>query len=85
MDLQGVHALTQLKLYNRKACCQEKAKTVQVLLSTNGATWEPAYTHNGTPFDVLTVELAGRTARYVRIQLAERTQLHFHECEVYDY
>jgi len=85
VDLQDVHTLTQLTLYNRKACCQEKAKTVQVLLSTDGATWEPAYTHNGTPFDVLTVDLTGRTARYVRIQLTERVSLHFQECEVYGY
>ena len=36
-------------------------------------------------YHVLTVDLAGRIASYVRIQLAERTQLHFHECEVYGY
>ena len=85
VDLQGVYTLTQLKLYNRKACCQERAKTVQVLLSTNGSNWERAYAHDGTTFDVLTVDLTGRTARYVRLQLAERVSLHFQECEVYGY
>jgi len=85
VDLQGVYTLTQLKLYNRKACCQERAKTIQVLLSTDGAHWERAYAHNGTTFDVLTVDLTGRTARYVRLQLTERVQLHFQECEVYGY
>ncbi len=30
-----------------------------------------------------TVDLADRTARYARIQLVKRMQLHFHECEVY--
>ena len=85
VDLQGVYTLTQLKLYNRKACCQDRAKTVQVLLSTDGSHWERAYAHNGTPFDVLTVDLTGRRARYVRLQLAERVSLHFQECEVYGY
>lgn len=85
VDLQGVYALTQLKLYNRKACCQEKAKTVQVLVSADGAHWERAYAHNGTPFDVLTVDLTGRKARYVRLQLTERGSLQFQECEVYGY
>ena len=85
VDLQGVYTLTQLKLYNRKACCQERAKTVQVLLSTDGSNWERAYAHDGTAFDVLTVDLTGRSARYVRLQLAERVSLHFQECEVYGY
>jgi hypothetical protein len=85
VDLQATHRLTQLKLYNRKACCQEKAKTVQVLLSMDGAHWERAYAHNGTAFDVLTVDLTGHSARYVRIQLAEQVSLQFQECEVYGY
>jgi hypothetical protein len=85
VDLQGVYTLTQLKLYNRKACCQERAKTVQVLLSTDGSNWERAYAHDGTAFDVLTVDLTGRRARYVRLQLAERQSLNFQECEVYGY
>ena len=85
VDLQGLYTLTQLKLYNRKACCQDRAKTVQVLLSTDGSHWERAYAHNGTPFDVLTVDLTGRRARYVRLQLVERQSLNFQECEVYGY
>jgi hypothetical protein len=85
VDLQGVYTLTQLKLYNRKACCQDRAKTVQVLLSTDGTNWGRAYAHNGTTFDVLTVDLTGRKARYVKLQLTERTSLNFQECEVYGY
>jgi hypothetical protein len=85
VDLQGVYTLTQLKLYNRKACCQEQSRTVQVMLSTDGSHWERVYAHNGTPFDVITVDLRGRSARYVRLQLAERGSLQFAECEVYGY
>jgi hypothetical protein len=85
VDLQGVYTLTQLKLYNRKACCQDRAKTIQVLLSIDGSNWERAYAHDGTTFDVLTVDLTGRSARYVRLQLTERNSLNFQECEVYGY
>ena len=85
VDLEGVYTLTQLKLYNRKTCCQEQSRTVQVMLSTDGSHWERAYAHNGTAFDVLTVDLTGRSARYVRLQLAERGSLQFAECEVYGY
>lgn len=85
VDLQGVHPLTQLKFYNRKACCQEKAKTLQVLLSADGKNWQKAYAHNGSPIDVLTVDLKGQNARFVRLQLAEPGFLHFQEAEVYGY
>jgi len=72
VDLQGIYTLTQLKLYNRKACCQERERTVQVLLSADGSHWDRAYAHNSTPFNVLTVDLTGHSARYVRLQLTER-------------
>lgn len=83
VDLQGVHTLTQLKLYNRTACCQERARTVQVLLSTDGHNWQKAYEHDGKPFDTLTVDLRSQKARFVRLQLTEAINLHFLECEVY--
>lgn len=85
VDLQGVYTLTQLKLYNRTACCQERARTVQVLLSADGRSWRKAYAHDGKPFNALTVDLRSQEARYVRLQLAESTNLHFLECEVYGY
>ena len=83
VDLEKVHTLNHLKIYNRKACCQEKARTIQVLLSTDGAHWDKVYAHKGTPFDVLTVDLGNRSARYVKLQLAEPGFLHFQECEIF--
>ena len=83
VDLQNVYALTELKLYNRIFCCGEKNRTIQVYLSSNGSNWEKAYQHDGSNFKVLTVNLQARNARFVRLQLAESTFLHFQECEVY--
>jgi hypothetical protein len=85
VDLQNVYALTQLSLYNRIFCCGEKNRTIQVYLSSNGSNWEKAYQHDGSNFKVLTVNLQGRNAKFVRLQLAESTFLHFQECEVYGY
>lgn len=85
VDLGRELPLTGLKLYNRIACCQEKARTVQVLLSSDGSNWRKTYSHDGSTFKVLAVDLAGQKARYVRLQLAERNFLHFQECEVYGY
>lgn len=85
VDLLKPFTLVQLKLYNRKACCQEKARTVQVMLSNDGSRWETVYAHNGTSFNVLTVDLKGRQARYVRLQLAEVQPLFFQEVEVFGY
>jgi hypothetical protein len=83
VDLQNVYALTELRLYNRIFCCGEKNRTIQVYLSSNGSNWEKAYQHDGSNFKVLTVNLQGRNAKFVRLQLAESTFLHFQECEVY--
>ena len=83
VDLQNVYALTELRLYNRIFCCGEKNRTIQVYLSSNGSNWEKAYQHDGSNFKVLTVNLQARNARFVRLQLAESTFLHFQECEVY--
>jgi len=85
VDLQNVYVLTELKLYNRIFCCGEKNRTIQVYLSGSGNNWEKAYQHDGSNFKVLTVNLQGRNARFVKLQLAESTYLHFQECEVYGY
>lgn len=83
VDLAREFTLSELRLYNRAAQGQERARTVQVLLSTDGSKWTKAYSHDGKTFKVLIVDLSGQKARYVRLQLAEKNYLHFQECEVY--
>ena len=84
VDLEAVHVLTKVVVYNRKNS-SERLRTLRVMLSTDGEHWETAYQHQGAAPEVLTVDLHDRSARYVRLQLAEQVQLHFHECEVYGY
>jgi len=85
VDLGEVYTLTDLKLYNRVSGSQEKARSVQVFLSTDGSNWRQVYAHNGSIFNVLKVSLTGQKARHVKLQLAEQTFFHFQECEVYGY
>ena len=84
VDLQAVHVLTKVVVYNRKVA-SERLRTVQVMLSNDGTHWDTAYQHRGAAPEVLTVDLKERSARYVRLQLGEAVQLHFHECEVYGF
>lgn len=82
VDLEQIRTLKELKFYNRKDCCQERAKTLKVLILANGR-WEEVYRHNGDLFNELTVDLKGRKARFVRLELAEPVQLNFRECEIF--
>jgi len=88
VDLQEVFELDRVLVYNR---CQvsERAARLCVLLSGNGKQWRTVYKHDGTVFrghsdnKPLSVNVRGEKARYVRIQLPERTWLHLDEVEVY--
>lgn len=88
VDLGAVFALTEARIYNRLDCCSERARTLGILLSSDGASWQVAYAHNGSVFGgkdghPLVVNLQGRSARYVRLQLAEKNYLHLDEVEIY--
>lgn len=37
VDLGAVRALTEIRIFNRRDCCSERARTLQVLLSNDGA------------------------------------------------
>jgi hypothetical protein len=85
VDLQQVIPLREVRIFNRGDCCTERARTIRVLLSTDGISYSTAYTHDGSEFtgSPLVVGLDGRNARFVRLQLAENTWLHLDEVEVY--
>jgi hypothetical protein len=83
VDLQGNYALSHIVLYNRTDCCTERQRTLQVMLSQNGSNWQTIYAHPGADFRELRVEAGGRTARYVRVQLAEPNYFHLQEVEVF--
>ena len=70
-------------VYNRAGQYGSREHTLRALLSTDGRSWTTIYTHNGTDFDVLPINAGNRTARYVRVQLAETNYLNLQEVEVY--
>jgi hypothetical protein len=84
VDLQDIYSLPRLVIWNRVDCCQERLRTVEVLVSRDGDAWEKCYSHGGKPVgDKLAVDLKCRKARYVRLQIKEPVNLHFYECEVF--
>ena len=89
VDLGADYKLENVVLYNREDCCSERARTVQVLLSSDGVNFQKIYAHNGSIFGgvnskrPLNVSINGVLARYVRLQLAERNAFHLDEVEVY--
>jgi hypothetical protein len=88
VDLQGVNALGEVRIFNRIDNVPERSRTLQILLSVDGVTWQRAYTHDGQPFGgtdgkPLVVALNGAQARFVRLQLNDTTWFHLDEVEVY--
>ncbi|NOS90584.1 MAG: DUF4476 domain-containing protein [Cyclobacteriaceae bacterium] len=89
VDLGMEIAIDKIVVYNRQDCCSERARTIQVFLSTDGVNFENAYQHNGTIFGgvrdqkPLQVSLQFKKARFVRLQLNQRNALHLDEVEVY--
>ena len=89
VDLGTRHDLNYVLLYNRQDCCMERAKTLEVLLSDDGQSWQSVYKHDGSIFGggadghPLKVDLNGQKARFLRVQLRETNWLHLDEVEVY--
>ena len=90
IDLKRSMSLDQVHVYNRCDHTVGRASRLLVLLSEEGKQWEQVYQHDGTVFygytdgKPLAVNLEGKTARYVRIQLPGNTCLHLDEVEVYE-
>jgi len=89
VDLGQPQALERAVLYNRCDACGDRNRYIRVLLSDDGAVFTLAYQHDGTPFfghsdqKPLGVPLAGLKGRYLRLQIAGKSYLHFDEIEVY--
>lgn len=87
VDLGTVCLLDEVRVFNRLDANRERARTLRVLLSSDGGTWRTVYTHDGSVFGgtdghPLSVKLRGQTAHFVRLQLNEKTYLHLDEVEV---
>lgn len=88
VDLQQVYPLGEIHVYNRMEEAA-RAASLLILLSNDGSTWQQVYSQGGTVFGGVTdgkplkVNLSGRQARFVRLQLAARQYFHLDEVEVY--
>ncbi len=88
VDLGAVSPLARIVVWNRCDGAAERAARLAVLLSPDGAAWERVHAHDGTTFGgvpdgkPLSIELAGKAARFVRIQTPGAGYLHLDEVEV---
>lgn len=88
VDLGAIYPMREVRVYNRMDSGQERSRTLQVLVSTEGATWTEVHDQAGKTFggadgQPLRVMLNNVTGRYVRLQLAEFTSLHLDEVQVF--
>lgn len=86
VDLQSVHPLSHLQIYNRGDGFAERATRIQVLLSEDGQNFQRAYLHDGAVFSGATplrIDLHSKPARYVRLTAESGTYFHLDEVEVF--
>lgn len=87
VDLGAARVLNEIRIFNRRDCCSERARTLQVLLSNDGVSWTRVFSNPGTVFGAdgapLRVSVKGLSARFVRLQLAETNYFHLDEVQVY--
>lgn len=89
IDLQAVRSLDRLRVFNRCGGFEDRAAHLQVWLSSDGGQFDLAYTHDGSRFlgqpdnRPLVVSLAGRSARFLRLQIPGRSYFHLDEVEVW--
>ncbi|MFO7973657.1 MAG: discoidin domain-containing protein [Candidatus Hydrogenedentota bacterium] len=89
VDLEAEHAIARVVIWNRCGGVAGRAAHLKLLGSSDGASWQEWYAHDGTVFQgftdnaPLTVELDGKPARIIRIELPDRNYLHFDEVEVF--
>lgn len=82
VDLQSIHSISSVEVYNRTDCCGDRLKSFNVKLSTDGKTWTDFYfaSQAGSP---TTIQCNNVKARYVRIQLTGTNPLSLAEVRVY--
>jgi hypothetical protein len=90
VDLGRVCPVKTVRIFNRLDCCSERATSLQILVSRGDGSWEVAYKNDGKAFGGVTdgkplvVDLGGRAAQVVRIQLTApgNEYLHLDEVEI---
>ncbi len=89
VDLGTEYPIQRVVIWNRCDGVAPRAARLTVLASSDGSSWQEWYVHDGTVFygfhdsAPLTVEVGGKSARLIRIQLPGKDFLHLDEVEVY--
>jgi len=90
VDLGDVLPLGRMVLYNRCGDFAARSARIMVLISDDGASFHRVYQHDGTTFHghsdgkPLAIDLSGRDARIVRLQLPGTDYFHLDEVEIFD-
>jgi len=89
VDLGRIYPIDRVVVYNRRDGCRERARTLSISVRSDTkeagtSVYSRADSFVDTPAGVpLVVELRGRCARFVRIQLHEHTALHLQQVEIF--
>jgi FkbM family methyltransferase len=85
VDLQSVHVIREIRIYNRCDVCRERSRNLVVLLSRDGSDWTMVHDQGGKIFGSVPLRVFpdGMEARFLRIQLNGREYLHLAQVEVY--
>jgi FkbM family methyltransferase len=88
VDLGAIQPLQEVRIFNRLDAARQRSRTLRVFLSHDCITWrlvhdQGGYTFGGNDGRPLRVMLSDQSARYVRLQLNERSYFHLDEVEVY--
>lgn len=82
VDLGGRAAVKRVRLFNRRNPDVKSSLQLVVQFSEDGSTWQTVYRHNGNVWNVLDLPFE-KSARYVRISLANHDSLQLYEVEVW--
>lgn len=91
VDLEDVHALSEIVIFNRAGADSElagRARSLMVMVSVDGLAWRTIHS-GGQAFGgisdqrPLRVDCGGGEARFVRLQLQEPNYLHLDEVEIF--
>jgi murein DD-endopeptidase MepM/ murein hydrolase activator NlpD len=83
VDLQGIHPIRMVEIWNRTDCCSDRLSQFYVSVSEDGSTWTDRFVGNtaGTP-ETVTFD-PPVSGRYVRIQLINTNWLSLAEVKVF--
>lgn len=82
IDLGKTETIDEVRVYNRRDCCQHRAIPLRIEVSSNGADYVTV-SRRDTVFDDWTATFPAVQARYVRVLNESNNVLHLAEVEVY--